>query len=236
MHILSAQNVYEPDHIPVWAPLVVDPSMAPSSMFPPHPPSEPESPTSSVSYDSPDEENSFSDSRALDDHEHEQIQSIGIDNPTPGFDEASPSPTPSFQAESPQIPVSLPLNSPQWTQILTTQAPYEVLVTDDLIRIVEGDVNRLHHFDNIKRLREYNRQAIAAGLPVAPVPNTHGLTAPPGHDYPITSVSQISALSTAELGAWLKHYGISYPKDDASQSNKRRRLAAHLGLGTLSLA
>ncbi|KAG9042817.1 hypothetical protein FS837_010327 [Tulasnella sp. UAMH 9824] len=230
MHILSAENVYEPDHIPVWAPLVVDPSMAPSPMFPPHPPSEPASPTSSVSYDSLDEELGFPDSRAPDHHEHDQVQSIGVDSSTQALDKASTSPPPSFLTESPQLPVSLPLNSPQWAQILASQTPYEVSSTNDLIQVVEGDVSRLHHSDNIERLREHNRQAIAAGWPLVSIPNTHGLKAPPGYNYPITSVSQISALSTAELGAWLKHYDLSYPKDDASQRNKRHRLAAHLGL------
>ncbi|KAG8923584.1 hypothetical protein FRC01_012590 [Tulasnella sp. 417] len=232
MHVLAVGDVPEPDPIPVSTPLAVDPSMAPSLISPLHPPSEPASPSSSTSYESSDDDMGFPGLRVSDDQEDEAIHRITIEDWSSlhGHDQAIPSQSPHLASNSPKIPVSLPLDSPQWTEILATHHPWGSTTTDELVRVVEKDSKRLRYYEVVEMLREYNRQAIIAGLPLAPIPNVNGLKAPLGANDPITSVPQIAALSAAELDAWIEHYGIPLPQENGARSNTRSLLATHLGL------
>ncbi|KAG9042821.1 hypothetical protein FS837_010331 [Tulasnella sp. UAMH 9824] len=189
MHVLAVGDVPEPDPVPVSTPLAVDPSMAPHLPSPLHPPSEPPSPSSSASYESSDEEAGFPGFRADDDQEPEPSLTIDVEDSSSSHahDQPIPSQSSYFLSDSPKLPVSLPLNSPQWTEILATRLPWGPSTPDDPIRVVEEDSKRLRHKETIERLREYNRQAIIAGLPLAPIPNVDGLKAPPGANDPITS-------------------------------------------------
>ncbi|KAG9042818.1 hypothetical protein FS837_010328 [Tulasnella sp. UAMH 9824] len=237
MHVLAVGDVPEPDPVPVSTPFTVDPSMAPSLPSPLHPPSEPPSPSSSASYDSSDEESGFPGFRAYDDHEPEPSHTIDVEGSSSSHaqrdDQAISSQGSYIPSSSPEFPVSLPLDSPRWTEILAIHLPWGPSTPDDLIRIVEEDSKILQYNETVERLREYNRQAIIAELPLAPIPNFDGLKAPPGANNPITSVSQIAAFSTVELKAWLDHYGLPLPQESDSQSNTRSILVNHLGLGTV---
>lgn len=237
MRTLAVGDVPEPDPFPVSTPLAVDPSMTPSLPFPLHPPSEPPSPSSSASYESSDEESGFPGFRAYDEQEPEPSHAIGVEDSSSSHAQRDDQPIPSqssyFPTNSPKLPVSLPLDSPQWTDILATHLPWGPSTPDDLIRVVEGDSRRLRYKETVERLREYNRQAIIAGLPLAPIPNVDGQKAPLGANDTITSVSQIAAFSPVELKAWLDHYALPLPQQNVDQSNARSILADHLGLGTV---
>ncbi|KAG8917374.1 hypothetical protein FRC01_002497 [Tulasnella sp. 417] len=236
MHVLAVGDVPEPDPIPVSTPLAVDPSMAPTLLSPLHPPSEPASPSSSTSYESSDDDDmGFPGLRVSDDQEDEPILRITVEDSSSSHahDQAIPAQSSYLASNSPKIPVSLPLDSPQWTEILATHHPWGPPTTDELVRVVEEDSKRLRYYEVVGMLREYNRQAITAGLPLAPIPNVNGLKAPLGANDPITSVSQIAALSAAEIDAWIEHYGIPLTQENGAQSNTRSLLATHLGLGSV---
>ncbi|KAG8900594.1 hypothetical protein FRC00_012165 [Tulasnella sp. 408] len=237
MHVLAVPDVPEPDPVPVSTPYAVDPSMAPSLLSPLHLPSEPPSPSSSASYDSSDDESGFPGFRAYDDHEPEPSHTIDVEDSSSSLaqrdEEAISSQSPYLPSSSPKLPVSLPLDSPRWTEILAIHLPWGPSTPDELVRIVEEDSRIIQYNESVERLRDYNRQAIFAGLPLAPIPNFDGLKAPPGGNDPITSVSQVAAFSPVELKAWLEHYGLPLPQDNSGQSSPRLLLADHLGLGTV---